>query len=120
MADITGTAASAAGAGIGAAVLALTGVEPHQLLAAFMGAIFGIGFAPEMGRLRAAATFVAVVVCAAILGKWGAVRWFDASSLSAAACAIGAGAFMHPAAALLVKELPGVLRRALGTKEAGQ
>lgn len=117
MADLTSTTAAAVGAGVGAAALNAIGLEPSQLLPSFFACLVGAGFAPEMGRLRAGLVFVSAVVCSAVVGKFAALRWLDASVLSSALCTIAVGLFFHPMTAALLKVIPQLRDRALGTKE---
>lgn len=71
-----------------------------------MACLFGAGLAPQMSYSRHVFAFCSAVVCAAVAGKFLAVRFLDSGPLSAAFCTIAAGIFFHPAVGLVDKSLP--------------
>lgn len=96
-------------AGVGAAVLAVLGLEPQALAWSMVGAIFGAPLAPPAGRVRQALVFVAVVLACALLGtimaeffNAASPRWRNGWSM------VLAGIF-HPVSAALVKAAPGIV-----------
>jgi hypothetical protein len=125
MSDLTVPAATAAGAGIGAVVVALIGVEPQVLFWAVIGCGLGIPLAPPAGRWRAALTFSLAVLASAMLGTVMAaemVGW-DAPPARVALITKGLtlvlGWALHPLGAVIVQSIPSVwdgLLRKLGFK----
>jgi hypothetical protein len=117
MTDVTVPVAAAAGAGIGAVIVNLLGVEPQVLLAAGAGAFLGIPFAPPTGRIRAAAVFITVVIASALLGSWAASEFFSEARLMTATkgCSLLIGWTFHPLASVIVAGIPdlwnGLLRK---------
>jgi len=117
MAEFTAASAAAVGVGVGAAALNAIGLEPAHLVPSFFACLVGAGFAPEMSRLRHALVFVSAVVLSAIGGRFAAMRWLDGSLLSAALCTAAVGIFFHPLIAAVMKVIPQLRDRALGTRE---
>lgn len=117
MAEFTAASAAAVGVGVGAAALNAIGLEPAHLVPSFFACLVGAGFAPEMSRVRHALVFISAVVISAIGGKFAALRWMDGTLLAAALCTIGVGIFFHPLIASVMKVIPQLRDRALGTKE---
>lgn len=113
MTDITTTVALGASAGAGAVFVAAIGVDPQQLVWGGIGSIIGAGMAGEMGRWRAIAVFVAVVLLSALLGTAAAVHWFGGAVLWRNVCSAVCALFFHPLIAAVVGLLPKVLEAAL-------
>lgn len=117
MADATQTVIEAAAAGLGAATLAIIGVEPQALLWGAVGAFMGMTFAAPAGRMRAALTFLAVVLACAELGTWAALKWFDALPVARNGSALTLGVLFHPLLAALVAKLPQIVGVATRTEK---
>lgn len=88
-------------AGVGGAILALLGVDAPTLTAALIGAVFGVSFAPAVGRMHAICLFVAAVCASAeIASVLGPVvsAWMPAIPPPAAAkgVALTVGVLLHP------------------------
>lgn len=125
MAEPTTTATGAVAAGIGALFVALIGIEPQALVWGFVGAVFGLSFAPQSGRVRAALVFVAVAFAAALLGTWAADFWHANSRIARNGWAMALGAAFHPLLAAFVQAVPAALQalvraRTGGNGEGGQ
>jgi len=110
----------AAGAGVGAAIVSVLGVEPQALVYGFIGASIGFSFAPSLGRFRATCLFVAVVMACALLGTWGAVRFFESSTTARNGVSLILAIVFHPLLSALVANVPSVmdsLLRKIGAKQ---
>jgi hypothetical protein len=104
-------AVSAAGAGVGAVIVGLIGIEPQVLFFACVGAGLGIPFASPMGRFRSASVFVLVVLASALLGSWAAAEYFiDATPTRFAFASKGfsliLGLTFHPLTSVVVAGIP--------------
>lgn len=111
---------AAVAAGIGAATVAVLGLEPQALVWGFVGASIGISTAPAAGRMRAIAVFLAVVLAAALLGSWAAEHFFEARGVARNAWCLLLGISFHPLMTVAVQNIPGVfeaLLRRLGVKQ---
>lgn len=113
MADLTTQTASATAAGVGAAVVAVIGIDPQALLWAFVGGSIGITFAAPAGRWRAAVVFVAVVFSCAQLGSWMAWHLFGDDRLARNGCPLLLGMAFHPLLSASVAAIPGIVKGAL-------
>lgn len=88
-------------AGVGGAVLALLGVDAPTLTAALIGCVFGVSFAPPVGRWHAVCLFAAAVCASAIaasaLGPLLA-NWLPALSpaIASKGAALTVGVLLHP------------------------
>lgn len=88
-------------AGVGGAVLALLGVDAPTLTAALIGSVFGVSFAPAVGRWHAVCLFLAAVCAAAIaasvLGPLVS-SWLPAVTQAVASkgVALTVGVLLHP------------------------
>lgn len=123
MTEPTGAIAAATGAGVGAMILATLGVEPQALMWGGVGATFGVTLAPPASRMRTALTFCAVVMMAAMFGKWGAHVWWSGSDVARNGMAMVSGLFFHPAFSVAVNLLPRIgeaLIARFGGKQGGQ
>lgn len=105
-------------AGVGGAVLSLLGVDAQTLTAALIGSVFGVSFAPAVGRLHAVLLFAAAVcasaVAASVLGPVVAA-WLPAVSPAAASkgAALAIGVMLHPVIQALSKAAPDLIRGAV-------
>lgn len=126
MSEAAAQAATAAGAGVGAVVVALIGVEPQVLFWSLVGCGLGIPLAPPAGRARAAITFVLAALASALLGTFTAAEMIglDAPaarlSLATRGLTLVLGIGFHPLMSVVVASIPsiweGLLRR-LGAKQ---
>ncbi len=102
-------------AGVGGAVLALLGVDAPTLTAALIGSVFGVSFAPAVGRLHAVLLFAAAVcasaVAASVLGPVVAA-WLPAISQAVASkgVALLIGVLLHLLIQAASKAVPGIIR----------
>lgn len=110
MPDPTGAASAAVGAGVGAVFVAVIGVEPQVLVWSFVGAVFGVPFAPPAGRMRSILVFLSTVMACALLGSWAAENWHAGSHRARDAWAMGLGVVFHPLLATLVQMVPSVVQ----------
>ena len=110
MAEPTTTAAGAAAAGVTALFMALLGIEPQALVWGLVGAVFGLSFAPQSGRVRAALVFIAVAFAAALLGTWAAEFWHAGSRIARNGWAMALAAAFHPLLAAFVQAVPAALQ----------
>lgn len=113
-------AAAAAGAGVGAVVVSLIGVEPQVLFWAMVGAGVGIPFAPPAGRFRAGAVFVLVVLASALLGTWCSLELLttpapERQAFASKGFSLVLGLAFHPLTSVVVASIPrvwaGLLRK---------
>lgn len=102
-----GTASTAA---IGALFVAIIGIEPQALVWGLVGAVFGMAFAPQSGRLRAALVFAAVALASGLLGTWAADFWHEGSKLARNGYSLGIAVAFHPLLATFVQAVPAVLQ----------
>lgn len=107
----------AAGAGIGAVIVAILGVEPQTLIYGFVGASIGISFAPQAGRVRTAFLFLAVVMACALLGTWVAERYFESRHIARNGVALLTAIVFHPLLSGVVANIPSLIDWVL--KKAG-
>lgn len=105
MADPTSGVVPAVVAGFGAFILSAIGVEPQPLFWALIGAVFGMSFAPEAGRLRAVAVFVASIFASALLGSWLA-HYIEATGYARNSMALIVAALFHPLLSATVSQVP--------------
>lgn len=102
-------------AGVGGAVLSLLGVDAPTLTAALIGSVFGVSFAPAVGRLHAVLLFAAAVcasaVAASVLGPLVAA-WLPAVSPAAASkgSALVIGVLLHLLIQAASKAVPDLVR----------
>ncbi len=102
-------------AGVGGAVLALLGVDAPTLTAALIGAVFGVSFAPPVGRLHAICLFLAAVCASAeaasVLGPLVSA-WLPAITPPAASkgVALTVGVLLHPIIQALSVAAPGFIK----------
>lgn len=113
------TATGAAAAGVGALFMSVVGVEPQALVWGFVGAVFGLTFAPASGRARAALVFVAVAFAAALLGTWAADFWHTGSRIARNGWAMALAAGFHPLLAAFVQAVPAMFQAFTRTKTGG-
>ena len=105
-------------AGVGGAVLSLLGVDAPTLTAALIGSVFGVSFAPAVGRLHAVLLFAAAVcasaVAASVLGPVVAA-WLPAVSPAAASkgSALVIGVLLHLLIQAVSKAVPDLIRGAV-------
>lgn len=119
MADPTGAAPAAVGAGISALVVAMIGVEPQALVWGLVGAVFGVPFAPPSGRVRSVLVFLAVTAACALLGTWAAAHWHDGSRMARNAWAMGLGVVFHPLVAAAVQVVPTIVAALVRARTPG-
>lgn len=116
MTEPTSSVAAAAASGVAALTIALLGVEPQALFYGGVGAALGLTFAPEASKLRAALTFIAVVLTCAALGTWGSAQWFSGTAPARNGLALALGMVFHPMFTNIVGKIPeiidGVMRKA--------
>lgn len=113
MSDPVIPVAAATGAGIGAVIVGLVGIEPQVLFYTCVGAGLGIPFASPMGRYRSAAVFVMVVFASSLLGSWAAIEYYaDATPTRVAFASKGfsliLGLAFHPLTSAVVAGIPGI------------
>lgn len=102
-------------AGVGGAVLSLLGVDAPTLTAALIGSVFGVSFAPAVGRLHVVLLFAAAVcasaVAASVLGPVLA-GWLPAISPAAASkgAALVIGVLLHLLIQAASKAVPDLVR----------
>lgn len=102
-------------AGVGGAVLSLLGVDAPTLTAALIGSVFGVSFAPAVGRLHAVLLFAAAVcasaVAASVLGPVVAA-WLPAISPAVASkgSALVIGVLLHLLIQAASKAVPDLVR----------
>lgn len=105
-------------AGVGGAVLSLLGVDAPTLTAALIGSVFGVSFAPAVGRLHAVLLFAAAVcasaVAASVLGPVLSA-WFPAVSPAVASkgSALVIGVLLHLLIQAVSKAVPDLIRGAV-------
>ncbi len=105
-------------AGVGGAILALLGVDAPTLTAALIGAVFGVSFAPAVGRLHAICLFLAAVCAAAeaasvvgpVLSAWWPVITPAAASKGVA---LAVGVLLHPIIQALSTATPALIGAAV-------
>lgn len=119
MAEPTITAGSAVAAGTGALFVALIGIEPQGLVWSLVGAVFGLSFAPKVGRWRAALVFIAVAFAAALLGTWAADFLHSGARTARNGWSMVIAAAFHPALAAFVQAVPAALQALLRAKIGG-
>jgi len=88
-------------AGVGGSVLTLLGVDAPTLTAALIGCVFGVSFAPPVGRWHAVCLFAAAVCASAIAASAiGPLlsSWLPAISpaLASKGAALTVGVLLHP------------------------
>ncbi len=114
MLDPTAELVTSVAAGVTAVTLAALGVEPQALMYAAMGGFAGMAVAPNLGRIKALATFFCVMCLCAAFGTWVAQHW-QASLVARNIVAGASAAVFHPLFSLAVQRLPemfdGVLKR---------
>ena len=104
-------------AGVGGAVLALLGVDAPTLTAALIGCVFGVSFAPPVGRWHAVCLFAAAVCASAIaasaLGPLLA-SWLPALSpaIASKGAALTVGVLLHPMIQAASVAAPAIIRSA--------
>lgn len=98
-------------AGVGGAVLALLGVDAPTLTAALIGSVFGVSFAPAVGRLHAVLLFAAAV-CASAVAASVVAAWLPAVSPAVASkgAALAIGVLLHPLIQVASKAAPDLIR----------
>ncbi len=111
-------AVSGLAAGVGGALLALLGVDAHQLAAAFIACGLGAIFTPPVSRRRAVALFVAAVAATAIAASIGGpVLAALMPSISEVAwgklTALGVGIWLHPLMQAGATALPRLINAAV-------
>lgn len=109
-ADATSTAASAAASGIGAATVALIGVDLQALFWAFVGSGVGVSISKPAGRTRALLVFAFVVMGSALLGTWAAHWQFGSEPTARNAISLVLGIFFHPLLAAALAQIEPLLR----------
>jgi hypothetical protein len=114
MSDVMLPAAAATGAGVGAVVMALIGVDPQVLFWAFVGCALGVPLAPQAGRVRAAFTFLLAALASALLGTFMAAEMigFDAPiarlALATKGLTLILGIAFHPLMTVVVSSIPSI------------
>ncbi len=116
MAEPTVTAGGAVAAGVTALFVAMVGIEPQALVWGLVGAVFGLSFAPQSGRVRAALVFIAVAFAAALLGTWAAEFWHADSRVARNGWSMALGAAFHPLLAAFVQAVPAALQALVRAK----
>jgi hypothetical protein len=106
-------ALQATGAGVGAVIVGLIGIEPQVLFFACVGAGLGIPLAPPAGRFRSAAVFVLVVFASALLGSWVAAEYFEGAvptriAFASKGFSLILGATFHVLFSTVVSTIPNV------------
>lgn len=96
--------------------MTIIGIEPQGLVWSLVGAVFGLSFAPKVGRWRAALLFIAVAFAAALLGTWAAEFWHASSRTARNGWAMALGAAFHPLVAAFVQAVPTALQALLRAK----
>lgn len=119
MAEPTVTAGGAVAAGITAVFVALIGIEPQGVVWSLVGAVFGLSFAPQVGRWRAALLFLAVAFAAALLGTWAADYWHAGSRIARNGWAMALAAAFHPLLAAFVQAVPAALQALVRARTGG-
>lgn len=109
MTEPTSAAASAVGAGAGALILSMLGVEAQALLWAAVGASVGITLAPQSGRLRAALTFGSVVLLSALAGTYVAHEHLAGSVVARNAISAATAMLFHPLFTAAVAGVPALV-----------
>lgn len=82
--------------GVATAVISQLGLEPGPLFWALAGASLGMSFAASTTRFKAAAVFIAVVLCCSLFGAWIATQFFGGALLSRNAFSCGLAILFHP------------------------
>lgn len=88
---------------------ALLGVEPGALAWAMVGGVFGAPLAPQAGRVRQVAVFIASSALCALGGTVIAGEWHAGSAMWRNTWAACLAVVFHPAAAAVVKLVPEVI-----------
>jgi hypothetical protein len=121
MPEPTTSAGTAAVTGFSALVVALFGVEPQAIVYGAVGAFIGFVLVAQIGRLRAAAVFVPVVLLCALLGTAIAAQWFGGAPLARNASAAVLGVVFQPLLSAVVAAIPAAVdslrTRFLGAKQ---
>ena len=102
-------------AGGGGAVLAVLGVAAPSLPAALIGRVFGVSFAPAVGRLHAVLLFAASVCASAVAASVAGpvvAAWLPAVSPAVASkgAALAIGVLLHPLIQVASKAAPDLIR----------
>lgn len=95
--------------GAGSLTVAMLGLEPQALVYGAVGAFIGFALVAQIGRLKAAAVFVPVVLLCALLGTLAAAQWFAGSphhALVRNAAAAILGVVFQPLLSALVASIP--------------
>ena len=108
--DVTAAGAACLSAGVSACVVTMIGVEPQALFWGFLGAAFGLTWAAEAGRVRAALVFLAVVCGSALAGTAVSAQWFNSAAVHRNLCALVLGAMAHPLLSAFVGQIPKVVQ----------
>ena len=111
-------------AGVGGAALALLGVDAPTLTAALIGSVFGVSFAPAVGRWHAVCLFLAAVCAAAISASVAGplvASWLPVIPvvLASKGVALLVGVLLHPVIQAMSVATPGLIKAAaerLGSK----
>ena len=105
-ADVTAAGAACFSAGVSACVVSMIGVEPQALFWGLAGAAIGLGYAAEVGRIRAALVFLAVVCGSALAGTAVSAQWFNSAAVHRNLAALVLGAVAHPMLSAFVGQIP--------------
>jgi hypothetical protein len=115
----TPSIAQAGAAGATSLVVAMLGVEPQALVYGAVGAFIGFALVAQIGRVKAAAVFVPVVLLCALLGTLIAAQWFGGAPLVRNSAAAVLGVIFQPLLSAVVASIPAAidsLRSRLGLK----
>lgn len=110
MPEPASTTTATIGAGAGALMLAMIGVEPQAVVWALVGAVFGSPLAPAAGRYRTVAVFVATVLACALFGTWASEYWHGGGVRARNGWAMGLAVVFHPLITVVVQSVPAVAK----------
>jgi hypothetical protein len=97
--------------GIAGSILIALGISWPLVIWAVCGSIIGLSWAPETGRIRAFALFVASSLLSAKGGMVAALLWWDGSYDVAGIAAALCGCVFHPALSAFVTAVPAFISR---------
>jgi hypothetical protein len=101
----------AVAAGSMSAFFAAIGVPWSFVFWGFLGGLFGLSWAPQVGRVRSILMFPASAFLAGKIGLLAAAQSFSGSPDWAQGIAAIAGIIFHPAIGLFVSSLPTLAKR---------
>lgn len=109
----TASIAIATSAGFAAIFMSAIGIEPQPVFWGLIGATLGLSLATQVGRWRAVAVFVCVVLTSALVGTLIATGYFQGSTGWRNVTSLIVAVFFHPIFSALVAAVPGIVQAGL-------